>query len=334
MLQVNVNQEIVLSPEKAIEMYRRMMTIRRFEQRSIELYREGSIRGYFHPYLGEEAIAVGVCEALRNDDAIVSTHRGHGHCIAKGMDLGRMMAELLGREGGYCRGRGGSMHIADVSGGVLGANGIVGGGIPIAIGVAKGFRLFGTDRIAVCFFSDGASNNGVFAESINMAAIWNLPVLFVLENNHYAVSTRIDETSMSAALADRATAYGIQAETINGNEVDLVYETATRGAGLCRKGGGPFLMECKTYRHGGHHVNDPGSYMPKDEMDFWRGKNDPIDRWRSRLISSGLAEGEDLNRIDGEVESLLDEAVEFAKRSPEPSVEEFLAELEASRCHE
>jgi TPP-dependent pyruvate/acetoin dehydrogenase alpha subunit len=325
---VDVNGgEITLEREMALGMYRVMMTIRRFEQESIQLYRQGDIRGYFHPYLGEEAIATGVCAALEVDDAIISTHRGHGHCIAKGMDLNRMMAELFGKEDGYCRGRGGSMHIADVSTGVLGANGIVGGGIPIAIGVAKGFKVKGTDQIIACFFSDGASNNGVFAESLNMAAVWNLPVLFVLENNHYAVSTRIGDVSKSENLADRARGYGVLAETINGNEVDLVYHTACRGVELCRSGKGPFLMECKTYRHGGHHVNDPGSYMPKDEMDFWKTMNDPVDNWRQRLISSELATQEELVAVDSEIVRQVHEAVEFAGSSPEPSVEEFISEV-------
>ncbi len=327
MVAVEIRKNAIGLPESlALEMYRAMMTIRRFEQRAMELHREGAIKGYLHTYLGEEAIAVGVCQALRGDDAIISTHRGHGHCVAKGMDLGKMMAELLGKESGYCRGRGGSMHIADISSGVLGANGIVGGGIPIALGVAKGFRLMETDRIIACFFGDGAANNGVFAESINLAAIWNLPVLFVLENNHYAISTRIEEISRSATLAERARAYGVLAEKINGNDVELVYETASRGAALCRKGEGPLLMECNTYRHGGHHVNDPGDYMPREEMDFWKTQNDPIDNWRSRLLSSKLATEGELSAMEEEIKTKLEAAVEFAKQGPEPSVEEFLRE--------
>lgn len=225
------------------------------------------------------------------------------------------------------------MHIADVSSGVLGANGIVGGGIPIAVGAAKGFKIKGTDQIAACFFGDGASNNGVFAESLNLAAIWNLPVLFILENNHYAVSTRIADTSRSADLADRARGYGVPAETINGNEVDLVYRTAERGADLCRRGEGPFLVECKTYRHGGHHGKDPGRYMPEEEMNFWKSENDPVVNWRARLILSELASQEELDAIEREVEARLDQAVEFAKNSPHPSAEEFIVEVGASTCH-
>lgn len=328
MIRTEINTgKIDLPRDTAMSMYRTMATIRTFERRSIQLYREGLIRGYFHPYLGEEAIAVGVCEALRDDDAIISTHRGHGHCIAKGMSLDRMMAELLAKADGYCRGRGGSMHIADVSEGVLGANGIVGGGIPIAVGAAKGFRIRGTNQIIACFFSDGASNNGVFAESVNLAAIWNLPVLFVLENNHYAVSTRIEDCSRTENLADRARGYGIPAETINGNEVDLVYRTAQQGAALCREGKGPFLMECKTYRHGGHHVNDPGAYMPEDEMNFWKAENDPVDNWRLRLISSNLSTEAELKSIDAEIATRIEETIEFAKSDSDPSVEEFLIEV-------
>jgi len=320
---------IKLHAELAVNLYRTMVTIRRFEQKAIQLYRQGLIRGYLHPYIGQEAIATGICAALQDGDAIISTHRGHGHCIAKGMDLKRMMAELLGKQDGYCRGHGGSMHIADMSSGVLGANGIVGGGMPIAVGVAKGFTLKGVDRVIACFHSDGAANNGIFAESLNLGAIWNLPVLFVLENNHYAVSTPITAVSKSRELADRARAYGIPAETINGNEVDLVYKTAATGTALCRNGEGPFFVECETYRHGGHHVNDPGTYMPPDELTFWKERNDPIVNWCRRLIANALATDEELARVDNEVESKLNEAIEFAKRSPEPSVDAFLKEVGA-----
>jgi len=319
---------ITLPVTRAINFYRVMITIRLFEQKAISLYRQGLIRGYFHPYLGEEAIATGVCAALSANDAIVSTHRGHGHCVAKGLDLNKMMAELLGRENGYCRGRGGSMHIADGAQGVLGANGIVGGGIPIAVGAAKGFQIKGTDNVVACFFGDGAANNGILAESLNLAAIWNLPVLFVLENNQYAVSTRADSVSRSENFATRAQAYGLEARTVNGNEVDLVYTIALEGINHCRMGQGPFFMECMTYRHSGHHVNDPGAYMPPEEMNFWKNENDPIVNWHRRMVQSQLASEDELRLIHQEIDAYLNQVIEGAKLGKEPSVQHFMAEME------
>ena len=215
------------------------------------------IVGYFLPYLGEEAIAVGTCAALRSDDYIVSTHRGHGHCIARGGDIRKMLAEVLAKEAGYCYGLGGSMHIADVTTGNIGANGLVGGGIPLGIGAGLGISIRGTEQAVVIFFSDGASNNGVFAESLNLAAIWNLPVIFMLENNHYAVSTPIEEASRTEDLYKRAEGYGVFATAIDGNDVKVVYEKTKEALEVCRSGRGPFLVEAKTYRQGGHHVPQP-----------------------------------------------------------------------------
>lgn len=323
---------IRLPAGQATAMYRTMALIRRFEQLAVQLYRQGLIRGYFHPYTGEEAIATGVCAALDDGDAIVSTHRGHGHCIARGLDLPRMTAELLGREAGYCRGRGGSMHIADLARGVLGANGIVGGGLPIAVGAAKGFRLQGRNAVAACFFGDGASNNGTCAESLNLAAIWNLPVLFVLENNQYAVSTPIAASSRSATQAERARGYGIAAETINGNDVELVYARAREAVDRCRRQQGPFFLECLTYRHGGHHVNDPGAYMPAEELAFWKEENDPLANWRRKLLAGALAGEDELAAIDRAVEAVLAEAIAFARDAAEPSVEEFIREIGGAPC--
>ena len=309
------------------QLYRTLYTIRVFETQCIKLYRQGLIIGYFHPYLGEEAIATGVCAALREDDYIVSTHRGHGHCIAKGGELKKMMAEVLGREAGYCGGRGGSMHIADVTKGNIGANGIVGGGIPIGVGAGLGISIRGSDQVVAIFFSDGASNNGVFAESLNLAAIWDLPVVFVLENNHYAVSSPIEQMSRITDLHKRAEGYGVTAGAVDGNDVLAVYEKAKEAVQACRTGKGPVLIEAKTYRHGGHHVNDPGLYMPKDRLEYYKAK-DPVKIGRKYLAEQGKCTEQEILAIEQQIDSLMDETIEFAKNSPEPSVEEFLEEVE------
>ena len=309
------------------QLYRTLYTIRVFETQCIKLYRQGLIIGYFHPYLGEEAIATGVCAALREDDYIVSTHRGHGHCIAKGGELKKMMAEVLGREAGYCGGRGGSMHIADVTKGNIGANGIVGGGIPIGVGAGLGISIRGSDQVVAIFFSDGASNNGVFAESINLADIWDLPVVFVLENNHYAVSSPIEQMSRITDLHKRAEGYGVTAGAVDGNDVLAVYEKAKEAVQACRTGKGPVLIEAKTYRHGGHHVNDPGLYMPKDRLEYYKAK-DPVKMGRKYLAEQGKCTEQEILAIEQQIDSLMDETIEFAKNSPEPSVEEFLEEVE------
>ena len=297
--------------------FREVYMIRAFETRCIKLYRRGLIKGYFHPYLGEEAIAVGVCAALSERDYIVSTHRGHGHCIARGADLGRMVAELLGREDGYCGGRGGSMHIADFARGNLGANGIVGGGIPIGVGAALASRIRGEDRVAAIFFSDGAANNGVFAESLNLAAIWDLPALFVLENNQYAVSTPIEQVSRDPDLHKRGAAFGVESCRVDGNDVVAVYLSAQEAVATCRRGAGPVLMEAKTFRHMGHHVNDPGLYMPQDRVEYYRAR-DPVDVAARYLRESAGATEDELSRIKSEVDAEIEAAVAFAEASPEP----------------
>ncbi|MBW2057231.1 MAG: thiamine pyrophosphate-dependent dehydrogenase E1 component subunit alpha [Deltaproteobacteria bacterium] len=305
-----------------LEMFRKAYTIRRFEQRCVELYREGFIRGYFHPYLGEEGVAVGSIAAIGRDDYIVSTHRGHGHCICKGGDLKLMMAEIMGRETGYCNGRGGSMHIANLDDHNLGANGIVGGGIPIATGAALGIKIKKGGEVVLGFFSDGAANNGVFGESLNLAAIFDLPVVFVLENNHYAVSTPVEYSSRVTDLARRADGYGMPGVTVDGNDAVAVYLETKKAVSRARRGKGPTLIEAKTYRHGGHHVNDPGLYMDQAAMARWKSR-DPVDLLRKRLNDDAK-----IREIEEEVESELAEAVEFAKKSPAPSVEEFLASIE------
>jgi len=312
----------VLDQDLLSEMFRKAYTIRRFELRCIELYREGFIRGYLHPYLGEEAIAVGACAALEREDYIVSTHRGHGHCISKGADLKLMVAEIMGRETGYCKGRGGSMHIASLEDKNLGANGIVGGGIPIATGAALAIKIRKNRQVVLRFFSDGAANNGVFGESLNLAAILDLPVVFILENNHYAVSTPVVYSCRIDNLAERAAGYGIPGTSVDGNDAVAVYLETKRAVARARQGEGPTLIEAKTYRHGGHHVNDPGLYMDPEVMGQWKSR-DPVNLLRDKIAHKAKVEA-----VEKEVELELAEAVEFGKNSPSPSVEEFLKSIE------
>jgi len=308
-----------------LSMYEMTETIRRFEQQAIAQYRLGNIRGYFHPYLGEEAIAVGAMAALEPDDYIVSTHRGHGHALAKGHEPRRMMAELFGKESGYCRGRGGSMHVASRSVRNLGANGIVGGGLAIAAGAALAIKQREGPEVVVAFCSDGSSANGIWHESMNLAAIWDLPVIFVLENNQYAVSTPIRDSARVEHLSQRAAGYGMPGVTVDGNDAAIVYGAMQEPLRRARAGEGPSLVECLTYRHGGHHVNDPGLYLPPEELQRWKA-HDPLIVLRARLARAGVDEAA-ITLIDERVERLIDEAVEFATASPNPSVEDFLAEV-------
>jgi TPP-dependent pyruvate/acetoin dehydrogenase alpha subunit len=307
------------------KMYKDAFTIRRFEEKAIEQYRVGNIRGYLHPYIGEEAIAVATISACRPDDYITSTHRGHGHAIAKGHDLKFMYAELFGKATGYCKGRGGSMHITNMAQGNLGANGIVGGGIPIAVGAGMAIKQKKGDQVVLCFFSDGGSNNGVFHESLNLAAVFHLPVLFILENNHYAVSTPIEASALVENLSIRAEGYGIPGITLDGNDAVKIYEAMEEPIRRARKGEGPTLIECKTYRHGGHHINDPGLYMPKDKLEYWKSR-DPLIILKDYLNKAGVKISE-IKSINQQMEKELDEAIKFGLESPEPSVEEFLAEI-------
>jgi TPP-dependent pyruvate/acetoin dehydrogenase alpha subunit len=304
-----------------LQMYRNVYATRQFELKSAELYRAGFIRGYLHPYLGEEAIAAGACAAIGEDGYIVSTHRGHGHCISKGADLKLMMAEIMGKATGYCGGRGGSMHISSKKDNNLGANGIVGGGIPIATGAGMGIKIKGTDQVVVSFFSDGASNNGVFAESLNLAAVFNLPVIFMLENNHYAVSTRIECSAGDCNLAGRGAAYGIPGICVDGNDAVAVYTETKKAAERASKREGPTLIEAKTYRHGGHHVNDPGLYMPRDELAEWKAR-DPI-----IVLRRHISDDQKVKAVEKKVDQEMDAAIEFGKSSPNPSVEEFVASI-------
>ena len=311
----DVRKEILL------KMYRSAYATRQFELKCMDLYRQGFIRGYLHPYLGEEAIAAGVCAAIGPDDFIVSTHRGHGHCISKGADFKRMMAEIMGRATGYCKGRGGSMHISSKEDNNLGANGIVGAGIPLAIGAAMGIKIKKEKKLVVVFFSDGAANQGVFAESMNFAAAFDLPVLFMLENNHYAVSTPVEYSFGNCDLACKGPAYGMPGVCVDGNDAVAVYHATKSAAKRALSGEGPTLIEADTYRHGGHHVNDPGLYMDQEVLAAWK-ERDPLD-----ILRKKIKDKKKLKAIEEKVEQELAEGIDFAKNSPQPSVDEFLASI-------
>ncbi|MEV7004949.1 thiamine pyrophosphate-dependent dehydrogenase E1 component subunit alpha [Streptosporangium sp. NPDC051022] len=321
-----------LARDEQLEILRQMVRIRRFEERLALLFKRGKLPGFVHLYLGEEAVAVGVCSALRSDDRITSTHRGHGHLIAKGARVDRMMAELFGRVDGYCRGKGGSMHIVDFSLGIIGTNGIVGGGIPIGTGSAWGDKQLGRDNVTVTFFGDGASNQGVFFESMNLAAIWKLPVVFVCENNGYTEWTPTHRLT-AGKIADRGAAMGIPGVQVDGNDVLAVRQATEEAVARARAGEGPSLIEASTYRWHGHNEGEEafaGQYRPQDEQDEWRGR-EPIVRFRRYLVDTGAATEEELDRIDAEELAAVDAAVAFADASPFPDADEALAHLYADR---
>ncbi len=306
----------------AMEMYRGMLRIRRFEEQILNIYTAGLMDGIAHLYIGEEAVAVGVCSVLNDEDYITSTHRGHGHCVAKGGRLDRMMAEVMGRVTGYCRGKGGSMHIADMSLGILGANGIVGGGFGIATGAAMSAKMRRTDQVAVCFFGDGAANQGVFFEVMNCAAIWNLPVIYVCENNQYGEHTATDSVTAGECIADRARPFGIPSEVVDGMDVLAVREATVEAVERARAGQGAAMIECVTYRYRGHHVGDPGlAYRSKEEIDEWIAK-DPVEGWKRRMLATGAATESDFHAVDEAVEKEVLDAVESAKAAPWPEVTE------------
>jgi pyruvate dehydrogenase E1 component alpha subunit len=317
-----------LAKDKLIEIYKKMLEIRFFEEKVFELYAQNLVPGTIHLYAGEEAVAVGVCSNLRRDDYITSTHRGHGHCIAKGADLKRTMAEILGKKTGYCKGKGGSMHIADFSIGMLGATAVVGAGIPIAVGAGLSIKLRQTDQVVACFFGEGASNQGTFHEGINMASIWKLPVLFICENNLYAMGTRQSTAMAIENVADRAVAYGLSGVVVDGNDVLAVYDVARKAVERARKGEGPTLIECKTYRQKGHSRIDPARYRPKEEVEAWLAK-DPIKRFKERLLQAKILDETEIQRIEKEVSDKIEDAAKFAMESPFPSPEEALEDVYA-----
>ena len=318
-----------ITKEQKIEMLKLIIKIRRFEERTIQLYQTARIWGYLHPYIGEEAVAVGTCAAINKSDYIVSTHRGHGHSIAKGADLNRMMAELLGKATGYCKGRGGSMHIADTELGMLGANGIVGGGIPISVGAGFSCKMEGKGRVTICFFSDGASNNGVFHESLNMAAIFKLPVIYVCENNMYAISMSCIESVSCDNIADRAVSYGIPGDIVDGSNPIDVFGAVQRAVKRAREGKGPTLIEAKTYRFGGHHPNDPAEYRDKKEADYYKKEKDPVINFKKKLIDEKILSENDIEVIEKGIMKEVQYSVKFAEESPEPQLDKFLEEVKS-----
>lgn len=307
------------------EIYRRMRRIREFETRAQQLFAEGKIPGFVHLYIGEEAVATAVCANLTDEDFITSTHRGHGHIIAKGGDTRYMMAELFGRETGYCKGKGGSMHIADRTKGILGANGIVGAGHDIAVGAGLTCSLQGTGQVCVCFFGDGATNQGTFHEALNLASIWRLPIVFVCENNYYGISMSQARHMVVKDIADRAVAYGIPGIAVDGNDVMAVHEAAQEAIARARAGQGATLIECKTYRQRGHFEGDPAAYKPAEEQASWLAR-DPLPRFAEFLKESGVSEDE-ITEIDNEIAAEIAAAVEFAESSPFPSLESTVEDV-------
>jgi pyruvate dehydrogenase E1 component alpha subunit len=316
-----------LGRDRLLDAYRTMRTIRSFEQTLNELSQAGKVPGFLHLYAGEEAVAAGVCASLDDHDYVTSTHRGHGHSIAKGVDLNAMMAEIFGRSGGICKGKGGSMHIADVHKGMLGANGIVGGGIPLAIGAALTAKVKKTGGVAIAFFGDGASNQGAFHESLNMAAIYRLPAVFVLENNGYGEATPVSYHVAIPDLAVRASSYGFPGEVVDGMDFFAVQEKASEAIARARAGEGPTLLECKTYRYYGHYIGDSLTYRPKEETDRMRATRDPIDNFEKRVTSAGWVAVEDLRRADDDVAKAIADAVRFAEASPVPDPGEVTTDV-------
>jgi len=315
-----------ISKEILLGMYRKMLTIRRFEERAAELYAAGRMPGFVHLYVGEEAVATGVCASLSDKDFITSTHRGHGHVIAKGGKTDLMMAELYGKVTGYCKGKGGSMHIADVDLGILGANGIVGAGQPISVGAAFACKYKKTDAVAVCFFGDGASNRGTFHEAMNMASSFKLPVVFVCENNMYGISNYQKHHMNISDIADRAGAYGVPGVSVDGNDVIAVYEVASEAVARARRGDGPSIVECKTWRHRGHFEGDPAKYKDPEEQKAWLAK-DPIPRIEAKLIELGMATQAEIDAMRAKVSEEIEAAVKFAEDSPEPGDDELLTDV-------
>jgi len=315
-----------LTNEKMLAMYRNMVKIRSFETKVAEIFAAGRIPGFAHLYIGEEAVATGVCATLTDKDYITSTHRGHGHLISKGGDVKRMMAELMGKKTGYCKGKGGSMHIADVELGILGANGIVGGGPPLAAGAALSAQILGTDAVAACFFGDGASNQGTTHEAMNLAACWKLPVVFVNENNLYGISCCTANSMCVADIADRAAAYDMPGVVVDGNDVTAVFEAAEEAVKRARAGDGPSLIECKTYRHRGHFEGDPVTYRTDEELQEWLAK-DPLPRFETKLLEMGVLTEAKIAEIKSAIQSEVDDAVKFAEESPYPEPGELMEDV-------
>jgi TPP-dependent pyruvate/acetoin dehydrogenase alpha subunit len=313
--------------DKHLDMYLKMVQTRKFEEKAARLFVEGKVHGTAHFCIGEEATGIGVCSALENDDYILQTHRGHNQGIGKNMDINRMMAEFLGKETGYCKGKGGCMHIADFSKGSLGANGIVGGGIPLAVGAGLSQKYLKKDNITVGFFGDGASNQGAFHEALNLASVWKLPVLFVCTNNYYAMSTHVSKSMNIDDISIRAKSYGIKGLALDGNDVVKIYEETVKAKKYVKENG-PMLMVLNTYRWMGHSKSDAQAYRTKDEVKEWKEKC-PIKRYHEYLTKEGIATAEELDELDARAAKDIDAAVEFAENSPEPVIENIFDDVYA-----
>lgn len=322
--------ELQITKEKAQWMLQKMFEIRKFEDKVHEVFATGILPGFVHLYAGEEAVAVGVCAHLDDQDMITSTHRGHGHCIAKGCDLKGMMAEIYGKATGLCKGKGGSMHIADLDKGMLGANGIVGGGFPLACGAALTAKYKKTNNVSVCFFGDGANNHGTFHEGINLAAVWKLPVIFVAENNGYGEATPFHYASSCKTIADRAVAYDIPGVRVDGKDIVAVYQAAKEAVERARNGEGPSLIECVTYRNYGHFEGDAQTYKAEAEKAKQLNEKDAIVQFKKIVLEQNLLSEADINSLEQKVEQEIEEAVKFGEDSPYPDPTELLKDVYVS----
>jgi TPP-dependent pyruvate/acetoin dehydrogenase alpha subunit len=320
-------EEMRTTKAEKLELYKRMLTVRAFEEKAGELFAQNLIPGFIHLSIGEEASSVGTCSVLRDDDYVASTHRGHGHLIAKGADPKRMFAELFGRKTGYCKGKGGSMHIADFSLGILGANGVVGGGFPIIIGAGLSIKLRKTDQVGIVFFGDGAANRGTFHEAANMAAIWKLPVVFVCENNLYASTTPAGYSLAGGSIAGRASAYGIPGHVVNGNDILEVRRAVGNAVKRARDGKGPSIVENKTYRYRGHFEGDPQKYRTANEIDDVKRERDPIQAFKAALAREGIMDDTRDANLRDQVAGTIEDAVRYAQDQPLPQPEEALEDL-------
>ncbi|UFT98609.1 pyruvate dehydrogenase (acetyl-transferring) E1 component subunit alpha [Radiobacillus kanasensis] len=317
-----------IDKQKLIDLYKQMWLIRFFDEKVDEFFAKGMIHGTTHLCVGQEASAAGACAVLEERDKITSTHRGHGHCIAKGADVNKMMAELFGRETGYCKGKGGSMHIADVEKGNLGANGIVGGGIPLAVGSALTSHMKKLDYVTLCFFGDGASNEGSFHEALNLASIWKLPVVFICENNQYGMSGSVKEMTNIENIADRASSYGMPGVAVDGNDIVEVMNSVDEAVTRARAGHGPTIVEAKTYRWKGHSKSDAKKYRTREEEQEWK-EQDPIKRFKELLIESDVFSEEHAEQLKSEAKQMIEDSVEFAKNSPMASKDNLLEDVYA-----
>ena len=315
------------TPEELLHFYREMLLIRRFEEKAGQLYGMGLIGGFCHLYIGQEAVVVGAQAATKSGDAVVTSYRDHGHMLATGMEARGVMAELTGREGGYSKGKGGSMHMFSREKNFFGGHGIVGAQVPIGTGVAFAFRFNGTDNVCMTYFGDGAVNQGQVYESFNMAALWKLPVVYIIENNKYGMGTSVERASASTDLCHRGRAYGIPGEAVDGMDILAMKEAADKAVAHCRAGKGPYILEAMTYRYRGHSMSDPAKYRSKEEVQKVRSERDPIDHLRERILAEEKADEDALKKIDREVKDIVADAAEFAQNSPEPDPSELWTDV-------